>query len=198
MNDLKVRQPCLSRKKRFYNSLSTAISNETPMKKRLRTILLIVFGLLVVIPLLLMMLPEGSLDLSKDEEPFRSMVLPPKSARGFGYMDAGPDGGSIGFELIDKTGAKFEINFPIHYDGGLNPRPEAFCGNINDRSQIPLKDTRRAKVIVIQLLKQYGPVKDEYHSTENAIIDLSEPIVRIPALFWENTKEWFRTKTGTL
>ena len=47
--------------------------------KRPHPILLTFVVLLLVVPLVLMMWPEGPLDLSKDEEPFRSMVLPPKS-----------------------------------------------------------------------------------------------------------------------
>ena len=67
--------------------------------KRPHPILLTVLALLVVVPFVLMMWPEGPLDLSKDEEPFRSMVLPLKSVSG----DIVMDGGSVVVELIDAA-----------------------------------------------------------------------------------------------
>lgn len=117
------------------------------------------------------------LDLSNDEEPFRSMDLPPKAVIGAGYMD----GGSVAVHVIDRTGARYEFTFPIDYGKIGNPYPTAYYGNMNDPKMVPLKDPERAKQIAIRLLKDHGikvshpSVSDDYDGTKNAIRALSNP-----------------------
>lgn len=125
--------------------------------KRRRSILLTILALLLVVPLVLMMWPEGPLDLSKDEEPFRSMVLPPKEVIAYTYMD----GGSAEMRLIDKTGIEYRVRFPIDYDGILDSHPKAYNGDINAPKMVLLKNPARAKVIVVRLLRENGK-EDEY------------------------------------
>ena len=124
--------------------------------KRPHPILLTIVALMVVVPLVLMMWPEGPLDLSKDEEPFRSIVLPPKSVMATTYMDHG----SAAMRLIDNTGNEYWITFPIDYDGILDSHPKAYHGEINDPKMTILKNPGRAKAIVVRLLREYGK-KDE-------------------------------------
>lgn len=92
-----------------------------------------------------------SLDLSKEEAPFPSIKMPPQVVYGSGYMD----GGSIGIQIVDGAGAKFNFTFPIDYDGVRNAHPTAFFGDFNSR-MIELKDPKRAKEIIIHLLDQFG------------------------------------------
>lgn len=140
--------------------------------KRLRSILLGILGLCLLISLLLIMWPEGPLDLSKDEEPFRSMVLPPKSAIGLSYMD----GGSAAMRLIDNKGMEYYITFPINYDGILDSYPQAYYGEINDSKMILLKDPSRAKVVVSRLLRDFGK-EDSYGSVKFVRYALTHRII---------------------
>lgn len=120
--------------------------------KRRHSILLTVLALLLVVPLDRMMWPEGPLDLSKDEEPFRSMVLPPKSVIATTYMDHG----SIAMRLIDRNDVEYWITFPIDYESLLDSHPTAYQGEINGK-MVPLKDTGRAKAITVCLVRDYAP-----------------------------------------
>lgn len=130
---------------------SPEFESNLPMKRR-HSILLTIVALLLVVPLILMMWPQGPLDLSKDEEPFKSMVLPPKSVSGITYMDHG----SAAMHLIDKSGIEYHITFPIDYDGILDSYPKAYYGEINDPKMALLKDPARAKAIVVRLLRDHG------------------------------------------
>lgn len=78
------------------------------MKYR-KNILLIAAAVLVVIPLALFLREPAPLDLSKDEEPFRSMVLPPKSVQAGYYMD----GGTVKVRVTDQRGAIHSVTFPF-------------------------------------------------------------------------------------
>ena len=104
-----------------------------------------------------MMRPEAPLDLSQDEEPFRSMVLPPKEVIACTYMDHG----SAAMRMIDKSGTEYWITFPIDYDGILDSHPKAYHGDINAPGMVLLKNPGRAKAIVVGLLREYGK-EDEY------------------------------------
>ena len=144
------------------------------MKRKHAIVLAIAVLLLACV--LWMFQHEGPLDLSNDEEPFRSMAMPPKTVLGTSYMD----GGSIAVIIIDRNGAQYEITFPIDYDGIRNAHPTAFHGNINDRKMVPLKDPARAKQIVIRLLRDHGarvshPSTGDYDGTKDAILSLSNP-----------------------
>jgi hypothetical protein len=95
---------------------------------------------------------DKALDLSKEEAPFPSIAMPPQAVYGSGYMD----GGSVGVLIVDHSGAKHEITFPIDYDGIRNAHPTAFIGNMNDPKKVPLKNPERAKKLVIRLIDAYG------------------------------------------
>lgn len=100
----------------------------------------------------LFLLPREPLDLSKDEEPFPSIIMPPQAVYGGGYMD----GGSVGILIVDHSGVRHELTFPIDYDGIRNAHPTAFFGNMNDPKPILLKNPGRAKEIAIRLLGDFG------------------------------------------
>ncbi len=153
--------------------------------KRRKPILLIAASLLLVIPFALFMRKPAALDLSKDEEPFRSMVLPPKSVIGLCYMD----GGSVSMRLIDKSDREYYITFPIDYDGVADSHPKAYSGEIN-ASLVLLKNPARAKVITLRLLKDYGIKDDENTSTSAAIYELSE-FYGVPGRGMKRAKQWF-------
>lgn len=135
-----------------------------------RSILLTILALLVVVPLVLIMWPPGPLDLSKDEEPFRSVVLPPKSVSGDIIMD----GGSVLVTLIDKNGHPSVIHFYVDQERVLNSHPTAGYGTKFNGKEIPLKDPARAKTIAIRLLKDYGSKRDE--GITRALSGLSDPV----------------------
>lgn len=124
----------------------------------------------LLFPLLLMILsPKPPLDLSKKEDPFPSITMPPKAVYGGGYMD----GGSVMVLIIDHLGAKHELTFPINYDGIIDAYPTAFSGNINDPGMVALKNPKRAKEIAIYLLDEFGqemsqPSVDSNDSTARA------------------------------
>lgn len=117
------------------------------------------------------------LDLSQDELPFRSMILPPQKVFGDGYMD----GGSVGVVVIDRSGTQYEITFPIAYGKINHPYPTAFYGNFNDPMMVPLKNPERAKQIVIRLLSEHGTklsspaISPDYDGTQMALRALSNP-----------------------
>lgn len=132
------------------------------------------------------------LDLSKDEEPFRSIAIPPKSVFGQCYMD----GGSVAVLVMDRNGAKHEITFPIDYDGIRNPYPTAFWGNINDPKMVPLKNPVRAKEIAIRLLRDHGthllfPETGDFDSTAAALNALSNPPQNIVGRAFEKATRVF-------
>jgi hypothetical protein len=154
--------------------------------KRLKPILVLAAALLLIVPLALSLRKPAPLDLSKDEEPFKSMVLPPKSVIGLYYMD----GGSVSMRLIDKSGIEYYITFPITYDGILDSHPKAYYGEIND-SMVLLKNPARAKVIVLRILKDFGIKDDENFSTNTAIRELSE-FYGVPARGTKRVKQWFK------
>lgn len=104
-----------------------------------------------------LVLRKEPLDLSKEEAPFPAIHMPPLAVYGDGYMD----GGSIGILIIDHSGVRHHLTFPIDYNGIRNAHPTAFFGNINDRKPIPLKNPRRAKEIAIRLLDDFGKEIDD-------------------------------------
>lgn len=135
---------------------------------------------------------QGPLDLSRDEEPFCSIAMPPKSVLGQGYMD----GGSVAVIVIDHNGKHHEITFPIDRDGIRNAYPTAFWGNINDPKMIPLKNPARAKVIAIRLLRDHGthfiePETIDFDSTAAALDALSNPPQNIVGRAFEKAKRVF-------
>ena len=127
----------------------------TESMKRRKPVLLLVAALLVIVPLTLLFRKPAPLDLSKDEEPFKSMVLPPKSVTGDIIMD----GGSVVVELNDGANKPYEIFFEIDYATRGHPTASWRPGNVGKR--VPLKNPTRAKAISESFLKSYGKVGDE-------------------------------------
>lgn len=128
--------------------------------KHWRSILLAVLALLLVIPLVLMMWPEGPLDLSKDEEPFRSMVLPPKKVEIAIIMD----GGSRVMFVTDQRDITHIVSFPFNHDGIVTPFKEAYQGNLcTDEAKIRLKNPARAKAIMLRLFRDYSDKNDDFY-----------------------------------
>lgn len=150
-----------------------------------RHFLLIALTMLLVAVTIAVLIPPAPLDLSHDEEPFKSMVLPPKKVLGFGYMD----GGSVGVQLIDKTGAVFDVSFPIDYDGIANAYPTAWQGDMNHLSPKPLKDPDRAKTIAIRLLEKYGDKSDE--DSVRAVKALSGGAWATSVRLWKHIRDKF-------
>jgi hypothetical protein len=130
-----------------------------------RKVILLVACLLLLIGLWWAFQPPP-LDLSKEEEPFRSMVLPPKSVK---------DGGSVTFWVTDQNNVRSAISFPIDYDGIITRYPSAYHGEIIDHWDKPsLKDSARAKAIMIWLFREYGDRSDPYY--EETLRMISEPL----------------------
>lgn len=152
--------------------------------KRRKSILFLAVALLVIVPLALLFRKPAPLDLSKDEEPFRSMVLPPKLVQAGYYMD----GGSVTVQVTDQRGIVSSVTFPFDHDGVVTSYKTAFEGNIDDTwKKPPLKDPARAKAIMIRLLKDYGVKHDEYY--ESTLRKFSEPPTEIgEKLFWKARK----------
>jgi hypothetical protein len=144
-------------------------------------------GLSILVPFL-----NEPLDLSNEEEPFRSISMPPQAVYGTGYMD----GGSVAILIVDRDGKQYEITFPIDYDGIRNPYPKAFHGNINDPKMIPLKDSERAKKVCIRLIDEYGkemiyPNVASIDFTEKARRALASPPDVVAVRAYEKTKRFF-------
>lgn len=151
------------------------------------------FLLIVFVPLALFWRDPETLDLFKDEEPFKSMVLPPKSVHASLWMD----GGSVSVEVIDHNGVHHEITFPIAGRGTRKSYPTAYVGPFNNPKMIPLKDPARAKEIIIRLLRDYGRKDDEY--LQGALICLSGQPPDFATRMILITKELFErgfSKTG--
>jgi hypothetical protein len=122
------------------------------LPKKPRTFVIIaVIGLIAGL-VVLRGLRKEPLDLSKEEAPFPAIHMPPQAVYGDGYMD----GGSVGILIIDHSGARHELTFPIDYTGIRNAHPTAFFGNMNDPKRVPLKNPGRAKEIAIRLLDDFG------------------------------------------
>jgi hypothetical protein len=155
------------------------------MKRRKNTLLLAA-ALLLVVSLALFLRKPAPLDLSKDEEPFKSMVMPPKSAIGLCCMD----GGSVAMRVIDKVGGEYYITFPFDYEGVLNAHPNAYHGDYKGTTRVPLKDSSRAKSITIRLLRDYG-TDDSEGSTKMALLALSQPVRSAPFRLQKRVKRWF-------
>ena len=147
--------------------------------KRRRTIFLTILALLLAIPVVWTLWPEGRLDLSKDEEPFRSMVLPPKVVYGL----SGMDGGSLAMRIWDKAGGEYIIGFQYE-DRIVNAYPTAFFMNVSNGSPEkpkPLRNPARAKEIVTRILRDYGNEMDGGDMTEKTLHTLSQPVRQIPS-----------------
>ena len=154
--------------------------------------ILIAITTLFLASLTFMLSKPASLDFSNDEEPFRSIVMPPKQVLGDGY------GGSVVIyvTVTDQTSKRYEITFPIDYHGIRNAHPTAYHGNINDPKMVLLKNPERARAIAIQLLKDYGtpnthPLTGDYDGTQVALTALTNPPQAVAYRAFEKVKNFF-------
>jgi hypothetical protein len=136
-------------------AFSNELDEKTKSMSRRKPILWIAAVLLMAVPLALFLRKPAPLDLSKDEEPFRLMVLPPKSVTGDIIMD----GGSVVEDLNDGANKTYEIFFEIDYTTRGHPTASWRPGKVGKR--IPLKDPTRAKAISKSFLRSYGKTGDE-------------------------------------
>lgn len=154
--------------------------------KRQKLILWIAVVLLVACPLALLLRKPAPLDLSRDEEPFKSMALPPKSVRGDIIMD----GGSVITYVIDRNGIQNVIKFPIERAATVSRYPTANYQNMANQKLIPLKDPARAKEIMFRLLKDYGDKGDQ--GVSRALFSLSPSMGYKAHLLIDKAKEMMR------
>ena len=158
--------------------------------KRLRYILLTILALLLVIPLVWSLRPEGSMDFSQEEEPFKSLVLPLKSIIG----DFNRDGGSLTIQLTDKTGIIYLLDFDIDRARVPNNRPTVYYMTSTGLAS-PSKDPARAKAISIRLLRDYGSKENE-KQTRQAIDALSDPVGEVVERLYDKSKTKLDEWTG--
>ena len=125
------------------------------------------------------LIPDGPLDLSKDDEPFRSMVLPVKKVSG----EYGDDESSVLVRFTDSKDHEFKIWFRT--DGTLwNRYPSAVqIGDPKRGDDVILENGARARAITVRLLKEHGNLRGQ---TAGALEILRSN------LFIRRTKKWFR------
>lgn len=153
-----------------------------------------IVGLIVLIAWILSLLglQKEPLDLSGEEAPFPSIHMPPQAVYGFGYMD----GGSVGILIVDHSGVRHDLSFPIDYNGIQNAHPTAHFGDMNTPKRITLKDPKRAKEIAIRLIDEFGkemhyPTVGINDSTARARRALASPPDVVAVRAFENVKRTF-------
>ena len=150
-----------------------------------RKVILLVACLSLLIGLWWVLQPLPPLNLSDDEEPFRSMALPPKLVEGSYYMD----GGSVTIWVTDQNNVRRAISFPIDYAGIITRYPSAYYGEISDHwHKPPLKDSARAKAIMIRLFREYGDKSDPFY--EDTLRMLSEPFTAMGRGIHRKFTDW--------
>jgi hypothetical protein len=155
--------------------------------KRRKPILLLAAALLLIVPLALIFRNPAPLDLSKDEEPFRSMVLPPKSVAGYRIEE----GETVGMAMTDGVGIEYLISFPEDENAIMNAYPNAYLIDPAKLSSTKLKNPERAKSIVESLLKDYGTDTNGISSTDEAIRELSSSLSYLPSRLFKKVKRHF-------
>ncbi|RYD43567.1 MAG: hypothetical protein EOP85_10035 [Verrucomicrobiaceae bacterium] len=149
------------------------------------------FLLVVLVGAAYLLLKPTSLDFSKDEEPFKSMAMPLKQIEGDYYMD----GGSISVVMVDASDKIHDLRFYIDTTSTSAPYPTAHLRFPDRRSDVRLKDVKRAKAIAIQLLKDYPdnrPDSDGKNWNEIARKCLDNPIHYRAARAFDKLKDEYR------
>jgi hypothetical protein len=131
--------------------------------------ILLTLSLVVLAGATYQLFKRTSLDFSKDEEPFRSMVMPLKEVMGSSYMD----GGSVSLHVTDANGQEHDVTFPIDYYNLYDWHPTAYTGAFKDKKMVPMKNPARAKAIAIQLLKDFrcpvtNPAVEPFDANDHA------------------------------
>lgn len=155
--------------------------------------ILLCFVLIVLAGTVYQVLKPSSLDFSKDEEPFRSMAMPPRKVEGTCYMD----GGSVTLHVVDGIGRIHDVTFPHDSLKIHGPHPTAFSGRIDDRRSIPMKNPERAKEIAIQLLRHHAvprriPSAGNIDENKIALTTLSQSPVDMAGRLIDRLLEEFR------
>ena len=122
-------------------------------------------------------------NLSKEEEPFRSMAMPHKEVVSL-VFDDGSDG--IEVRITDALDNEFWIIFPHEAYAIITPYKTALGGNtkqINAGSLSPLKTPARAKAIAIQLLNKHEP-PGQFVSNQEVATRLSNSSSEIGSRFY--------------
>lgn len=120
-------------------------------KMKLKHFLLLAVAACLVGFVVFCLIPDEPSDLSKEEEPFKSMVLPLKKVDVISGEDLG-----IYMEVIDHSDARHRVRFEYDDDGITTGYPTASQGWDPYLKGPPLKDPSRARKIVIWLLKDFG------------------------------------------
>jgi hypothetical protein len=141
------------------------------MKQR-HLILLTIFALILAIPLILIMWPEKPLDLSKEEEPFRSMVLPLQRVEGETKENI------VLVHVFDATGRRFNFLF---YRDDSDPWT-AYPNRMNMITGMAVRSPR-ASAVISRLIK-------ESKNRDEGSINAMESLSRRPAnpgtrIFWK-------------
>jgi hypothetical protein len=140
--------------------------------------------------------PNPPLDLSHDEEPFRSLAMPPRSVKGeILQSEDGKNFDNVGVIITDNDGVRYGISFPHDPRGILSPCPTAYAGTLDDSRMSQLKDPKRAKRIAIRLLKEYGGKTDsqsgEVEGNSGVVLILSDSIGEKAARALKKLRSYF-------
>lgn len=95
-------------------------------------------------------------DYSKEDEPFRSMAMPPKDVFGTIWMD----GGSVSIRITDRNGRIHEFILPYDHTDPWVPYPKAYSGVFDMNGYLgkgtPIWDAERARFLAIRLLENHA------------------------------------------
>lgn len=113
---------------------------------------------------------EDQLDLSAEEAPFGAIAMPPRSVKATMFMD----GGSVWVIVIDRDGQTLNFAFPYNHStsGSRYPTANHGANHAIEPSAIALKDSNRAKEIVLSLLERYREPNDD--GTYGTYLQLAE------------------------
>jgi hypothetical protein len=119
--------------------------------KRRKPILWIAAVLLLVVPLAFFLRKSAPLDLSKDEEPFRSMVLPLRKVLGAVNESHQSD---VRILITDGSGRDLQFWFPLRFDDPWTSYPICYWGEHGSGvGAIEVKDCTRAREIISRLIR---------------------------------------------
>lgn len=121
-------------------------------KSKAKRYLLLMVAVWLVAVLAFFLKPAAPLDLSKEEEPFKSMVLPLSKVGG---ATACGQGGEI-VNIIDGGGRTFSIFFHPSWVVEWRMRPFGPLDGNYPKVGGRLKDGRRAVAVVVRLVEKHG------------------------------------------
>lgn len=125
--------------------------------------------------------PEKPLDLTQDEEPFRSIAMPPLKVIGDTTM-----GGSVSLVIIDRNGISHGVTFPVADDRVFNGYPTAVHRDLHGKETI-LRDPARAKQIAVRLLRDHSDLTEASNSANRYF-----PNLKALENLKEGPEQWMR------